>query len=56
MSWLGYKATNTKSESEIREEKRRKLVLIITINNQDNSKKSKTRNEECLSNYLNKNE
>ena len=25
MSWLGYKATNTKSESEIREEKRKKL-------------------------------
>ena len=25
MSWLGYKATNSKSESETREEKRRKL-------------------------------
>ena len=25
MSWLGYKTTNSKSESESREEKRRKL-------------------------------
>ena len=52
--WLLHAAPVSQEQEISKQEKRKELVLIITINNQDNSRKSKTRNDECLSNYLDK--